>query len=218
MARYMTKLWPGRSWPAGRPLAAGCHCGWASIGGHGDPCWPDRYANESRAALVANFQPQVENGQVLDQTVWNTHFEYGTDKLNGAGMDKLDQIARRRPAPGPAGVHPDGPGHRLRRGASRTTTRPSGRSWTPSGSRRVQKYLTASLTGRPATFDIQVHDPADAGHRGGGPAGGRPDPASSRVGSGAAVVGPGGRFRPPAPPAGTPRRPATAPRSGGPRM
>ena len=51
--------------------------------------------------MVATFQPQVENGHILDQTLWNTHFEYGTDKLNGAGMDKLDQLARRRPPPDP---------------------------------------------------------------------------------------------------------------------
>ena len=78
----------------------------------GDPCWPDRYANKARAATVANFQPQVENGQILDQTVWNTHFEYRTDRLNGAGMDKLDQLARRRRTGHPA-VLADGPGHRV---------------------------------------------------------------------------------------------------------
>src|SRR3954453_23076390 len=86
MARYVTKLVAGVVLAGGAALAAGCHADGEH--GHSDPCWPERYANESRAAVVANFQPQVENGQVLDQTVWNMHFEFGTDKLNGSGMDK----------------------------------------------------------------------------------------------------------------------------------
>src|SRR5262245_21447388 len=103
MKKSMSKVLAG-AFLAGGILAAGCHStdgGTSGTIGHGDPCWPDRYSNESRAAVVANFQPQVENGHVLDQTLWNQGFEYGTDKLNGAGMDKLDQIARRRPHPDP---------------------------------------------------------------------------------------------------------------------
>src|SRR5262249_6875237 len=100
MARYLTKLVAGAVLAGGAAWAAGCHAdGEHGEFHHGDPCWPDRYANESRAAVVATFQPQVENGQVLDQTVWNMHFEFGSDKLNGAGMDKLDQLSRRRPSP-----------------------------------------------------------------------------------------------------------------------
>ena len=140
MARYMSKLVAGAVLAGGAALAAGCHAD-GDHNGHCDPCWPDRYANESRAALVANFQPQVENGQVLDQTVWNMHFEFGTDKLNGGGMDKLDQLARRRPHR-PAGVHP---------GPRPCTTRPNGRlrgraqELTP-GDGDSPEYLAASLT------------------------------------------------------------------------
>jgi hypothetical protein len=215
MARYMTKLVAGAVLAGGAALAAGCHSD-GEHGGHGDPCWPDRYANESRAALVANFQPQVENGQVLDQTVWNMHFEYGTDKLNGAGMDKLDQIARRRPHPDPrvfiqtardigydAGKTDDYVGKRTELDTKRTAA--------------VQKYLSASLTGRPATFDIQVHDPAMPGIEGAAPRVVVPTP-QSRVGGGAAVVAPAAAVPPPAPPAGSAPPGGYGSSSGGPRM
>lgn len=166
MARYMTKLVAGAVLAGGAALAAGCHTDGQSK--HGDPCWPDRYANESRAAVVANFQPQVENGHVLDQTVWNTHFEPGTDRLNGAGMDKLDQIARRRP-------HPD---QRVFLQTTRDIGYDAGKPEDYAARRQeldtkrvtaVQKYLSATLTGRQVSFDVQIHDPAVPGIEGAAP-------------------------------------------------
>jgi hypothetical protein len=64
-----------------------------------DPCYPERYNHAARQAVVAPFAQQVHNGHVLDQTLWNYHFETGTDKLNAGGMEKLDSIARTRPTP-----------------------------------------------------------------------------------------------------------------------
>jgi hypothetical protein len=160
MKSYMTKLMGGAVL-AGGMLAAGCHHG-DGYSGHGDPCWPDRYANESRALVVASFQPQVENGHILDQTVWNMHFETGSDKLNGAGMDKLDQLARRRPHPDPrlfvqtARDLPYDPAKPEDYSSKRTDL----------DSKRVaavQKYLSTTLTGRPYPFDVQVHDPSYPG-------------------------------------------------------
>lgn len=167
MARYMTKLVAGAVLAGGAALAAGCHSD-GSDHWHGDPCWPDRYSNESRAAVVANFQPQVENGQVLDQTVWNMHFEFGTDKLNGAGMDKLDQIARRRPHPDPrvfiqtARDIAYDPAKSEEYGAKR-------QELDTKRTAAVQKYLGATLTGRQTSFDVQVHDPAMPGVEGAAP-------------------------------------------------
>jgi hypothetical protein len=43
----------------------------------------------------------VNNGHVLEQTVWNWHFESGSDVLTPAGQAKLDAISQVRP-------HPDG--------------------------------------------------------------------------------------------------------------
>jgi len=192
MKKSMSKVLAG-AFLAGGILAAGCHStGTDGSMGHGDPCWPDRYANESRAAVVANFQPQVENGHVLDQTVWNQHFEYGTEKLNGAGMDKLDQLARRRPHPDPkvflqtardvgydAAKADDYVSKRQELDTKRVAA--------------VQKYLTTSLTGRQVAFDIQVHDPAMPGieyNPGVGPRVYSPAPQDRAKGTGVPPLGP----------------------------
>ena len=55
----------------------------------------------ARREVVDAIAPQVQNGHVLDQTVWNYMFAAGTDELNGVGMAKLDYIVRMRPAPDP---------------------------------------------------------------------------------------------------------------------
>ena len=206
MKRFMTKLLSG-AFLAGGVLATGCHglhglgggcedgnCGWC-----GDPCWPDRYANEARAATVASFQPQVENGHVLDQTIWNMHFDYGTDRLNGAGMDKLDQLARRRP-------HPDTKLYlQTARDIPYDAANPSDYSTKRNelDTKRitaVQKYLAATLTGRPANFDIQVHDPAYPGIEGAAPRVIIPSPPTRIAGGGPAVIVPAPAPVPPTPP------------------
>jgi len=214
MKRVVTKLLTG-AFLAGGVLATGCH----SFGlhtsndgamGHGDPCWPDRYANEARAAAVASFQPQVENGHVLDQTIWNMHFDYGSDKLNGAGMDKLDQLARRRPQPDTKlfmqtardiAYDAEKPNDYAVKRNELDTKRITA----------IQKYLTATLTGRPCTFDIQVHDPSYPGIEGAAPRVIIPTPQSRVTGGGPALVAPGGPGMAPPPP---PPPPATYGSSG----
>lgn len=184
--KVFTKLLSG-AFLAGGVLSAGCHHHSGEVSGHGDPCWPDRYANESRASVVASFQPQVENGHVLDQTVWNSHFEFASEKLNGAGMDKLDQLTRRRP-------HPDTKIYlQTARDIVYDADKPNDYSAKRNelDTKRVlamQKYLAATLTGRPATFDIQVHDPAVPGIDGAAPRVIVPTP-QSRVGGGAGAAG-----------------------------
>jgi hypothetical protein len=64
-----------------------------------DPCYPERYEYAARNEVIAAFAPQVHNGHFLDQTVWNYHFEPGTEKLTPGGMDHLMYLARRRPYP-----------------------------------------------------------------------------------------------------------------------
>jgi len=208
MKRFMTKLLTG-AFLAGGVMATGCHsvhslhgmggCADGDCTYCGDPCWPDRYANEARAATVASFQPQVENGHVLDQTIWNMHFDYGTDRLNGAGMDKLDQLARRRP-------HPD---TKLYMQTARDIPYDAANPSDYSAKRNeldtkritaIQKYLAATLTGRPANFDIQVHDPAYPGIEGAAPRVIIPSPAMRIAGGGPAVVVPAPAPVPPPPP------------------
>ena len=64
-----------------------------------DPCWPQRYNYEARHSVHEAFNAQAANGHALDQTIWNQHFEPGTDKLTKVGEEHLKYIARRRPAP-----------------------------------------------------------------------------------------------------------------------
>jgi hypothetical protein len=64
-----------------------------------DPCWPERYNATARAEVIAPFAAQVNNGHVLNQTIWNWYFEPGTDHLTAAGRAKLDSIAQTRPVP-----------------------------------------------------------------------------------------------------------------------
>jgi hypothetical protein len=62
-----------------------------------DPCYPQRYEAMSRHEVNEAMAPQMMNGHILDQTVWDEHFEFGTDKLTVGGQEHLKVIARRRP-------------------------------------------------------------------------------------------------------------------------
>src|SRR5437879_6565216 len=66
-----------------------------------DVCYPQRYNVTARREVVDAFAPQVQNGHVLDQTIWNYDFDRGTDRLNQMGLEKLKYLTRRRPAPDP---------------------------------------------------------------------------------------------------------------------
>lgn len=90
--------------------ASGCHGtggpgksaqpeGWTRYYNAVDPCWPERYNAQARASTLAPFAAQVNNGHVLEQTVWNWHFDTSSDTLNPAGQAKLDAIAQARPQP-----------------------------------------------------------------------------------------------------------------------
>src|SRR5436309_10856752 len=88
-----------------KALAEGCLTGAAAAGGCAqyrnvvDPCYPQRYECTARKEVLEAFGPQVQNGHILDQTIWNYHFVEGTDKLTAGGYDFLDYLVRRRPAP-----------------------------------------------------------------------------------------------------------------------
>ncbi len=64
-----------------------------------DPCWPERYNSSSRHSVRDIHNAQADLGHKLDQTIWNHHFDPGTDILNAAGKDQLRYIARRQPIP-----------------------------------------------------------------------------------------------------------------------
>jgi hypothetical protein len=64
-----------------------------------DPCWPERYEYQARREVNGAFGAQVCRGHALDQTMFNYHFDAGTDRLNAMGLDHLATLARRLPQP-----------------------------------------------------------------------------------------------------------------------
>lgn len=141
--------------------ALGCHSSGGKTCGdryrdYVDPSWPERYNSVARQEVVAPFATQVNNGHVLNQTIYNWYFEPGTDKLNDAGIQKLDSLARTRPGLDPrvylqtARDLPATPDTIARLSADRTEL----------DARRaamVQKYM-ASQPGAPAV-EVSIHDP-----------------------------------------------------------
>jgi len=127
-----------------------------------DPCQMERYGAQARQEVISSFAPQVQNGRILDQTIWNWQFEAGTDKLNPSGMFKLDSLVRRRPEPDPRIFIATA------RDIGYDTEKPDayGEARRDLDSKRaeaIQKYMAAQTAGRPMTFDILIHDPKDPG-------------------------------------------------------
>ena len=125
-----------------------------------DRCWPERYAYHARENVIAPFAIQATNGAILDQTVWTWMFEPNSAKLNPAGLEKLDYLARHRP-------HPDS---RIFLQTSRDVNYDAGNPEKYSARRReldekrgqaILQYLAASNPGRSLNFEVQVIDPSD---------------------------------------------------------
>jgi hypothetical protein len=125
-----------------------------------DPCYPQRYRYAAEQEVHQAFDPQVSNGHFLDQTVWNYHFERGTDRLTPGGMEHLAYLARRRPEPDPVvylqvaqdvPYDPAAPGEYVKARTALNERR----------TQAVEKFLNAETAGRPVAFEVRVHDPAD---------------------------------------------------------
>jgi hypothetical protein len=127
-----------------------------------DPCYPERYEAVSRKEVNDAFTPQVANGHVLDQTVWDSHFVTGTSELSLLGREHLDYMIRRRPCADTA-VYlqtaadiPFDPADPKKFIDARNKL---------NGERKevVEKYLVAAADGRNLNFEVKLHDPATAG-------------------------------------------------------
>jgi hypothetical protein len=150
--------------------AAAVLCCAAGAGGLGcytyhdlvDPCYPERYNFQARKEVVASYSPQIQNGHVLDQTVWNYDFEAGTDKLTGGGLEHLAYMARRRPAPDTTVylqtaqdvaydlAKPDDLGAKRQDVDTKRIV-------------AIQKFLNAQTGGRRGEFTVLIHDPSEVG-------------------------------------------------------
>ena len=128
-----------------------------------DTCYPQRYNAIARREVVDGFAPQVQNGHVLDQTVWNYDFDKGTDHLNPMGIEKLKYLARRRPAPDPnlflatandVDYDSDHPDKMVQARRDLDAKRVAA----------IQKYLAVQMDGRQMNFEVLVHDPFEVGY------------------------------------------------------
>jgi hypothetical protein len=125
-----------------------------------DPCYPTRYNWMARNEVNAGMAPQVQNGHVLDQTVWNFYFEPNSDKLTTGGLERLAYLARRRPCPDTVLYL------QTAQDVVYDQTNPEKMvetRQTLDGKRiaAIQAYLTAQTAGRPTQFQVFVHDPAE---------------------------------------------------------
>jgi hypothetical protein len=129
-----------------------------------DPCYPQRYEYAARMEVNQALAPQVRNGHILEQTVWNYEFEPGTARLTAGGMDHLAYLARRRPAPDTAiylqvaqppdvMFDPKAPDKFAEARAKLDNERVQA----------IQSYLTAETSGRNLTFTVVLHDPGEVG-------------------------------------------------------
>jgi hypothetical protein len=158
MKGLITKGMAAMCLASGFTLSGGCH-GYRDLV---DPCYPERYEYAARQEVIAAIAPQVNNGHVLDQTVWNSHFEAGTDKLTAGGLEHLAYLARRRPCPDPMVYLQTAQDIRYDPAAPEKLAE----ARTSLDNRRIQaiqNYLNADTAGRHVSFEVLVHDPSEVG-------------------------------------------------------
>ncbi|HXD85968.1 MAG TPA: hypothetical protein VN641_05725 [Urbifossiella sp.] len=129
-----------------------------------DTCYPERYNMTARYETLAPFAAQVNNGNVLNQTIWNWYFEPGTDVLTPAGHMKLDSLAQTRPAPD-ARIY-----LQAARDVAVTTENVdrAGQARENLTTRRaaaIQRYMGTQpvIGGNAVAYEIYVHDPVTLG-------------------------------------------------------
>src|SRR5205085_6843273 len=149
MKGFITKAWHGLCLSGGLLAFAGCFPCYHNVV---DPCYPERYEAMARTETNQAFGTQVQNGHVLDQTIWNSYFEAGTAKLTLGGIDHLIYLARRRPAPDTTvyvqtaqdvAYNPAAPDQLVK---ARTTL-------DAERAAAVQRFLAAETAGTPLTFN-----------------------------------------------------------------
>jgi hypothetical protein len=123
----------------------------------------------ARAEVLSPFAIHVANGEIIDSTMFTYHFDAGTDKLSPAGLERLDYLARKRPAP-PVRLYlqtardlaydPAVPDKMVAARDDLNLRR----------AEAIKRYLAASTAGRGLNFEVTVIDPADTSFKAEGPA------------------------------------------------
>lgn len=127
-----------------------------------DQCWPQRYTAIAREEVEEPLATQADNGLVLDQTIWNHHFEQGKEVLHPSGQAALNRLARRRPSPVtqvfvqtsqdvPVAYTPEKPGEYTLARTDLDNKR----------SKAVKDYLAAIQPG--VSYTVTVHNPSPVG-------------------------------------------------------
>jgi hypothetical protein len=99
----------------------------------------------------------VHNGDVLNKTIFNHYFEFGTDTITVAGIEKLNSLARTRPAPDPELFI-----QTARDFPANTDPTKLADLRTELDAKRaavIQQYLASQPTFAPVAYKIYVHDP-----------------------------------------------------------
>lgn len=158
---------------AGISLQGGCY----AYRQHVDPCWPERYNAYERRTVNDVFDAQAMNGHILDQTIWNYHFEtkdvedtttrtkiyLPTSKLNVAGQRQLEYLSRRRPYPDSKlylqtahDLPVDTPLDKLAQARAELDAQRAA---------AVRSFMAVLVANRahPIEFEVAVHDPAPVG-------------------------------------------------------
>ncbi len=167
MNGFIRKTIMGLCLGTGVTSLAGCYCYRQMV----DPCWMERYDAEARSSVRETLGAQAHNGHVLDQTMWGYYFESDpktgapSDKLNAAGMEHLNYLSRRQPAPDPhvyLQTVQDIPG------GTNMSPEKFAAARSDLDNKRVtsiQKYLASITNGRShgVAFDVAVNDLAEPG-------------------------------------------------------
>jgi hypothetical protein len=138
-----------------------------------DPCYPQRYEAAARREVNEAMAPQMMNGHVLDQSVVDSYFEAGTDKLTPGGQEHLKYIARRRPHADPV-VFLQAAQDVVYDPAHPEAYVKARMELTDKRSQAVMAFLGAYTAGAPQAFRVVVHD--------------APEPGQSAVGVARSVV------------------------------
>src|SRR5262249_15390471 len=133
-----------------------------------DPCYPWRYNWTASQEVCEGLGNQVNNGHVLDQTVWPSDFERGTATLTGGGIDHLNTMLRRRPHPDPIiylatatlGGSPNSDDVIYSPALGTDTLVQRREKLNQDRIEAIQKYLAVQTAGRNLNFQVYLHDPA----------------------------------------------------------
>ena len=160
MKGFITKAVSAACLTGALAATQGCHPRYNELV---DPCYPERYNYMARQTVYETFAPQVHNGHVLDQTIWNYHFEPGTDRLSGGGMEHLAYIARRRPHPDTMLYLQTAYDHAAYEPAAPAKYAEARTALDGKRIQAIKTYLDAQTSGRGLTFEVVVHDPSEVG-------------------------------------------------------